>query len=312
MDRLGNLEAFVAAADAGSFTQAAERLRISPSALGRRIAQLEEELGVRLFHRTTRVVRLTAEGRLYYERTRGALLDLEQAHAALSSLRARPAGLLRVEAPTVLGRQVIVPALPAFAARHPKLEIELHLRDRPSDQVAEGIDVALRMGPLEDSGLIARRLGGTRMLICAAPSYLARRGIPRTVADLSRHERLSFALHGGRPPPWRLRDGSRIREIAPSSRIVVDDGQALVELAIAGAGLARVCDFMMARARATGQLVEVLEESACEEYPVYAVSQPTRHVLPKVRAFSAFAAKELEKSGSLGAAHRRGSRDADA
>lgn len=296
MDRLGNLEALVAAADASSFAQAAERLRISPSALGRRIAQLEEELGVRLFHRTTRVVRLTDEGRLYYERSRGALLELEQAHAAISSLRARPAGRLRVEAPTVLGRHVLVPALPSFASRHPHLEIELSLRDRPSDQVAEGIDLAIRMSALEDSGLIARMLGRTRMRLCAAPSYLARKGTPRTVAALPRHERLAFAPHGGKPVAWRVRDGARVREIEPGSRIVLDDGQALVDLAIGGAGIAWVCDFMISRARAAGQLVEVLSESACEEHPIYAVSQPTRHVLPKVRAFSSFAAKELEKS----------------
>lgn len=310
MDRLGNLEAFVAAADSSSFTQAAERLRISPSALGRRIAQLEEELGVQLFHRTTRVVRLTDEGRLYYERSRGALLELEQAHAAISSLRARPAGRLRVEAPTILGRHVLVPGLPSFASRYPHLEIELSLRDRPSDQVAEGIDVTIRMSELEDSSLIARKLGLTRMLLCAAPSYLARNGTPRTVAALARHERLSYAPRGGRPPPWRLRDGARVREIEPGSRIVLDDGQALVELAIGGAGIAWVCDFMMARGRAAGQLVEVLAESACEEHPIYAVSQPTRHVLPKVRAFSGFAAKELEKSRADAEkpARRRGAR----
>ncbi len=295
MDRLGNLEAFVAAADLHSFTQAAKRLRLSPSALGRRIAALEADVGVTLFHRNTRTVRLTDEGHLFYRRSRGALVELQEAHAELGSLRARPSGRLRVEAPTILGRYLVVPALPRFVARHPGVHVELSLRDTASDQVAEGIDVALRIGPLRDSGLVAKRLGRTRMCICAAPSYLARKGTPRTVEELGRHERLAFAPHG-RALPWRLRDGTSVRDVEPGARITVDDAQALIDLAVGGAGLAWVCDFMLAQGRAAGRLVEVLDQTACLEQPVHALSLPTRNVAPKVRAFAAFAAKELDRS----------------
>lgn len=296
MDRLGNIEAFVEAAELGSFTGAARRLRLSPSALSRRVAQLEEEIGVRLFHRTTRAVRLSEDGRAFFERSRGALRELKEAQEATSRLRDRPAGLLRVEAPSILGRNVIVPALSRFVSRYPEVQVELALRDHPADLVAEGIDVALRLGPLEDSGLIARRLGRTRMRVCGAPGYLRRRGTPRTVDSLSRHERLALSLHG-RLISWRLHDGTKVREVSPSRRIVVNSSEALIDLAVGGAGLAWLCDFMVARARRSGQLVEVLGDAACEESPIHVLSLQSRHVLPKVRVFVDFVAAELARNG---------------
>lgn len=296
MDRLGSIEAFVRVAELGGFTLAAERLGLSPSALSRRIARLEEEVGVRLFHRTTRAVRLSEEGRAFFERCRDSLRELEQAREDLSRLRERPAGLLRVEAPTLLGRHVLVPAITRFVSRHSEVRVELTLRDHPSDLASEGVDVALRLGALEDSGLIGRRLGRTRMRVCGAPDYLRRRGTPHTVEALDRHERLALSLHG-RALPWRLRDGAQVRELPPGRRVAVNSGEALVDLAVAGAGLVWACDFMVARAREAGQLVEVLEEAACEESPVHVLSLPSRHVLPKVRAFVDFVAAELTHSG---------------
>ncbi len=297
MNRLENLEAFVEAAELGSFTLAAERLRLSPSALSRRVAHLEEEIGVRLFHRTTRRVRLSEEGRPLFERSRGALRELREAQEATARLQERPAGLLRVEAPSILGRHVIVPGLARFASRYPEVQVELALRDHPGDLVAQGIDVALRLGALEDSTLVVRRLGRTRMRVCAAPEYLRRKGTPRTVDDLSRHECLGLSLHG-RLIAWRLRDRTKVRELSPSRRIVVNSGEALVDLAASGAGLAWVCDFMVAHARRSEDLVEVLEGAACEESPIHVLSLPARRVLPKVRAFVDFAAAELAAAGS--------------
>jgi DNA-binding transcriptional LysR family regulator len=296
MDRLGNIEAFVEAAELGSFTLAARRLRLSPSALSRRVTQLEEEIGVRLFHRTTRAVRLSDDGRAFFERARGALHELREAKAATSRLRARPAGLLRVEAPTILGRHVLVPALTRFVSRHAEVQVELTLRDHASDLVSDGIDVALRLGDLEDSALVARRLGRTRMRMCGAPSYLRRKGTPRSVSALARHERLGFSVHG-RVIPWRLRDGDVEREVMPGGRIVVNNSEALIDLATAGAGLAWMCDFMMARANRSGQLVEVLGDAACVEGPIHVLSLPSRQVLPKVRVFVDFVIAELAASG---------------
>jgi DNA-binding transcriptional LysR family regulator len=295
MDRLGNIEAFVHAVELGSFTRAAKRLGLSPSALSRRIAQLESETGVRLIDRTTRALRLSDEGRLFFERARGALESLDAAHAAVASARDRPAGLLRVEAPTILGHHVIVPALARFLARYPELRVDLSLRDHGSDLVSEGIDIALRMGALEDSSLIARSLGRTKMRVCGAPSYLKRRGTPKSVADLEKHDRLGLAVNGT-ALRWRLRDGSGIRELAPTSRVSVNNSEALIELACAGAGLVWFCDFMVARAQKSGALHEVLEHAACETAPIHALSLPGRRALPKVRAFTELVGRELEKN----------------
>ena len=296
MTRFSNIEAFVEAAELGSFTLAARRLRLSPSALSRRVAQLEAELGLRLLHRTTRTVRLSEDGRALFERARAALRELKDAQDATVQLRGRPLGVLRIEAPTILGRHVLAPALSRFIARFPELQLELTLRDQAGDLVSDGIDVALRLGPLEDSALIARRVGRTRMCLCGAPSYLRRKGKPRSVAALAAHDRLGYAVHG-RLVPWRLRDGAEVREIAPSRQIAVNSGDALIELAIGGAGLAWMCDIMMIGPGRSGQLVEVLAGSACEEIPIHLVTLPARQALPKVRVFAEFVAEELAKHG---------------
>jgi DNA-binding transcriptional LysR family regulator len=295
VDRLGNIEAFVAAAELGSFTLAARRIGVSPSALSRRIAQLEDEIGVRLLHRTTRAVRLSDEGRAYFERTRGALRELSEAHEVAARSRERPAGLLRVEAPTILGRHVVVPAIARLLRRHREVEVELALRDHASDLVGDGIDVAVRMGPQPDSGLIARRIGTTALHVCGAPAYLKRKGTPRSLEALLRHERIGFAVHG-RALPWRLRDGETVREVAPSRRLVVNTGDAVIDLAAAGVGLAWMCEFMMWPSG--GGLVEVLGDTACETSPLYALSLPTRHMLPKVRVFVDLVVAELARRGA--------------
>jgi DNA-binding transcriptional LysR family regulator len=305
MDRLGNIEAFVRAVELGSFTLAARRLRLSPSALSRRVAQLEEALGVRLLHRTTRSVRLSEDGRAFFEQCREALRALHEAQEGVTGLRRRPAGLLRVEAPTMLGRDLVVPALARFVSRYAEVRVELRLQDPPVGNVSEASDVVLRHGPLEDSGLVARKVGTTRMRVCGAPDYLRRKGTPRTLEALARHERLAFSVQG-RIVPWRLSDGGQVRELPPSERIVVDSGEALIDLACGGAGLVWGCDFMLARACAAGQLVEVLAESACVEQPVHVLSLPSRQALPKVRAFVDFLAEELARAGGYPGLERAG------
>ncbi len=294
MDRLGNIEAFVAAAEPGSSTLAARRPGLSPSALSRRITQLESEVGVRLLHRTTRAVRLSDEGRAYFERSRGALRELEEARLVAATTRDRPAGLLRIEAPTILGRFIVVPAVAQLVRRYPDLEVELALRDTTSDLFTNNIDVALRMGPLPSSGLVARRLGTTVVRVCGSAAYLKRHGTPRTLDALARHERLGYAEHG-RVTPWRLRDGDRVCSVVPNSRIVVNTADALIDLAVAGVGLAWMCEFMMKPGH--GKLVEVLASTAFVSAPIQAVTLPTRQKLPKVRAFVELVAAELVAHG---------------
>jgi len=294
MDRLGNIEAFVTAAELGSLTAAARRLAISPSALSRRLSQLEDQIGVRLLHRTTRKLRLSEEGVAYLERSRGALRELAEAHAIAASARDRPVGALRIEAPTILGRFVVIPAIAKFTRRFPEVEIELGLRDTSSDLFADGIDVAFRMGPQPDSGLIARKLGTTALGICAAPAYLRRKGTPRSIAALDRHDRIGYASQG-RVVPWRLREDGVVREVAPSRKLIVNTADALIDLAVAGAGIAGMCEFMM-RPRG-GELVEVLAGAVCDRSPLYALSLPTRQMLPKVRRFVDLVAGELARLG---------------
>jgi DNA-binding transcriptional LysR family regulator len=298
MDRLGNLEAFVKAVEFGSFTLAARHLQVSPSALSRRVAQLEEGLGVRLLHRTTRTVRLSEHGRAFYEQCRESLRSLQEAHEAVSHYRKHPAGLLRVQAQPMLGRHLLVPAIARFISRYPQVQVDLRLSDHPAGVSSEGSDVVLCHGALEeDSRLTARKVGTSRLRICGAPDYLRRRGTPRTFAALSQHERLGLSPDG-RVIPWHLRDGTRVRDLPPGGRVVVNSSEALVDLAISGAGLVWACDFMVSKACASGQLVEVLEETACLELPVYVLSLPSRHALPKVRAFVDFLITELGKEGS--------------
>lgn len=201
---------------------------------------------------------------------------------------------MRVEAPSILGRSVVVPALQRLVALHPGVQVDLKLRNYPSDLVSESIDVAIRLGALADSALIARRLGSTRMRVCGSPSYLRRQGRPRTVRELLNHERLGFAVQE-RVVPWRLLEGGAIREVPPSSRIVVDDSDALVDLAVGGAGLAWLCDFMIRRPGRPTELVEVLSESACEETAIHALSLPSHQPLPGVRAFVDLVSAELTR-----------------
>jgi DNA-binding transcriptional LysR family regulator len=284
MSRLANIEAFVKCAELGTFTRAARRLGLSPSALSRRVSRLEQEIGVRLFHRTTRAVRLSDEGRAFFERARAALREIDDAEQVAIGRRARPSGSLRVEAPSILGRSVVLPAVAKIAARHSELNVELTLRDFPGDLVADGIDVAVRLGPLTDSALVVRPLGHTRMRVCGAPAYLRKRGAPHDVAGLARHECLGFALQG-RVLTWRLREGGVVHEVLPGRRIVVNSADALIDLAVAGVGLAWVCDFMMVQAGRQGELVEVLAHTACDESAISVLSPPGRTTLPKVDVF---------------------------
>ncbi|OJH35275.1 LysR family transcriptional regulator [Cystobacter ferrugineus] len=290
MSSLENIEAFVGAVEHGGFTRAARSLGLTPSAVSRRIARLEEELGVALFQRTTRALRLTDDGRAFHGRCRRILGELEEARRSMSRARTRPMGLLRVDAPQVLGQQLLVPALPTFFKRYPDIQLELTLRDYLVDPVVEGLDVMLRIGTPRDSALLSRRLGTTRMVACAAPGYLRRRGTPRDPEELARHDCLGF-LRESRPVSWRLRTGT----YEVKGPLSVNQGAALRDAAVAGLGICWVFDFMVSAELASGALVEVLEAYACDERPIHALYLENRHLLPKVRVFLDFAAALLRK-----------------
>lgn len=283
-DRLSGITAFVHTAEAGSFAQAAERLHLTRSAVGKTIARLEERLGVRLFHRTTRHQRLTDEGQAFYERCVRALAELDAAEAALDNGRREPVGRLRVSVPVLFGRHCVAPILLDLAARYPQLELDVSFTDRRVDLIDEGIDLAVRSGALDDSAtLTARRLGTQHMVVCAAPSYLAAHGTPRTLDELGRHAGVVYSRTGA-VPPWRFLDADgREREIKMASRVRFDDLDAIAAAAMAGAGLARLPGWLIADALRTGALVRVLGDERGVGFELYAVWPPSRHLPSKVR-----------------------------
>ncbi|WP_146652547.1 LysR family transcriptional regulator [Labilithrix luteola] len=299
MDRLGNIEAFVQTAETGSFNASAKRLGLTPSAVSRRVAQLERELGVALFHRTTRALSLSEDGRLFFGRCRSVLRELEDAAEAVQRSRARPAGRLRVDAPVVVGQLVLAPALPKLLARYPELDVELVLSNELTNLAAEGIDVVIRLGDLDDSSLLKRRLGIARMVCCAAPSYLERHGTPRTLKELERHDGVVF-VRNGRPLPWRLRDEDGVRDVEVRARVRTDQGVLLRDLLVAGAGVGWLFDFIVDADLRAGRLVEVLADHAVAGRPIHALYLAHRNIPPKTRAFLDFAASLFERRDGSG------------
>ncbi|HVU02953.1 MAG TPA: LysR family transcriptional regulator [Polyangiaceae bacterium] len=293
MDTLGALQIFVRAAETRSFSETARQLRITPSAVSRSIARLERELDARLMHRSTRVVSLTEDGELFLERASRIVRDFDEAKeaAALHGKRG-PRGTLRIDAPLGLGRLVLGPKLPRFLARYPELRVTLSLRDSMVDPVADRIDVALRIGEPKDSVLTVRRLAVGEMVICAAPAYLKRRGVPRTRADLDRHECLPF-LRGESPRAWAfVRDGAE-HPFVPRGRFATDNAELLRDAAVAGLGLVCLMDFMVAPDLATGALRRVLADDPLGGRALYALQPPHRQASPKARAFVDFLVEEL-------------------
>ncbi len=279
-DRLLGITAFVQSAEAGSFAIAAERLGVTRSAIGKRIARLEQQLGARLFHRSTRRQSLTDDGQAYYERCVKALAELDAAQAALDSGRREPSGRLRVSAPVLFGRHCVAPVMLELARRHPKLDIDLSFSDRVVDLVEEGYDLAIRIGRLPDSAtLAARRLTDERLGICASPAYLAQRGLPREVDDFAGHDAVLYGRNG-QSVPWRLRDANgQVREPAVRARLRFDDLQAIADAAIADAGLALLPCWLLSQYVRTGELQMVMHADRVVGGRINAV-WPHTHYLP--------------------------------
>lgn len=305
-DRLKGISAFVEAVEAGSFALAAERMRLTRSAVGKSIARLEQRLGVRLFQRTTRSQSLTEDGHAYYERCVRALAELDAGALALDSGKSEPVGRLRVSVPVLFGRHCVAPVLLALGRQYPRLTIEISFNDHVVDLVEEGYDLAVRIGKLPDSStLVARRLGTQRMVICAAPSYLSQHGIPTTVEDLPTHVGIAYG-RSGRITPWVITDNAG-HELNPQVdiRMVFDDLQAITDAAVAGLGLAWLPCWLMAKHAGAGELEMVLNCDNVLPAEIYAV-WPQSHYLPtKTRAaIDALAAEIPGKVGQLEQANR--------
>jgi len=291
MDRLSSIEAFVTVADLASFSRAAERLNIAKSVVSRQISALEAELGARLFHRTTRSLTLTEVGRSYLERTRQILADLEEANQAVSQLQSSPRGKLRINAPMSFGFLHLAQALPDFMKAYPEVSVDLAMNDRFVDLVDEGYDLAVRIGALDDSSLIARKLAPVRRVICASPDYIARKGMPHTIADLKKHDCLVYMSDH---PEWRfMNPNGKPFVVAITGRLSINNGDALRVAAIEGLGLANLPTFLVGDDLRAGRLVSVLQEMKPSELTLSAVYPPTKHITPKVRAFVDFLAERF-------------------
>jgi DNA-binding transcriptional LysR family regulator len=289
------MNAFVRVVERGSFAAAATDLGLTPSALSKLITRMEDRLGVRLLTRTTRKLALTVEGELFVARSRDILASIEAAEAEVMAASERPRGHLRISVGTAVAKQILRPALPLFFERYPDITVELHVSDRQIDLVAEQVDVALRSGALGDSTLVARKVAEATRVICASPDYLRKHGAPRVPADLLRHNCLT--LPGPAWAQWPFHTHEGINRLAVAGSFTSDNADLLLDMAIAGLGIARLADFMVARAVQQDALVPLLEDSHVpESFPIHALTVPGRHRAPRIRAFIDFFAEQFDRA----------------
>lgn len=293
---LGSIELFCQAAELGSFTLAANAASVTPAAVSRSVARLEERLGVRLFVRTTRQIRLTDAGRRYFEQCRQALSQLVDAEREVTGEQTTPAGVLRISMPTPYGHYRVLPLLPAFRERYPEVQVDTHLSNRNIDFADEGFDLAIRGRAPADSNLVARKLEDAEMVVVATPAYLKRAGTPKTVADLQKHECIQFELpSSGRHLFWTF-DGNANEDgdvVTSGSYGTSGDALAGVTLARAGAGLFQTYRFVVADDLREGRLVEVLREEGGRTRPFILLYPHARYLTSRVRAFVDFLVEQL-------------------
>ncbi|AOA72575.1 LysR substrate-binding domain-containing protein [Stenotrophomonas rhizophila] len=285
MDRLDHLRSFLRVAELGSFTAAAEQLGLPKASVSLAVQRLEAEVGVQLLHRTTRRVRLTADGAQFQQRARDLLDDMEDLQGMFRR-DTQLKGRLRVDMSSGLARQLVIPHLPDFLARHPGLEIELSGTDRRVDLVREGFDCVVRVGPLDDNTLVARPLGVMHIVNCASPAYLAARGMPYALEDLSHHALVHYVgTLGQRSPGFEYHDGQAYRSVPMRGAITVNSGEAYSAAALAGLGIIQVPRLGARVALAAGTLVEVLPACVAEPMPVTLLYAQRRHLPRRVAAF---------------------------
>lgn len=294
MKSLSNVATFIQVAESQSFVQAANSLGLSPPAVSKAIAKLEEELGVKLLHRTTRSVSLTPEGERFYEGVKPLMEEMTALTTELTESLSEPQGRLKVSMGSAYGRIWGTRLMPAFLKKYPRISVELSLDDRDVDLAAEGVDVALRIGPLSDSAnLIARRLFTDPLITCATSDYLKQAGYPNHPDDLEHHNCLNFRNRKtGRPMPWFFTIDGRVERRLVSGNLTIDDGEAVGRSAIAGLGISQMPGYMAADALEQGLLEEVLHEYRPPEVPITALYLERRLVSPRIQAFIDFMVKQ--------------------
>lgn len=285
--QLGSIELFCLAAETGSFTRAASLAGVTPAAVSRSVARLEERLGVRLFVRTTRQMRMTEGGQSYYEQCRQALTQLLDAEREVTGGQSVPSGLLRISVPTPYAHYKLLPLLPAFRQHYPEVHLDIHVSNRNIDFVEEGYDLAIRGREPADSRLIARRLEAAELVVVATPAYLACAGTPLTLEALAGHECIQFEMPStGRTAPWSFNvDGKRLELETTGTYTCLDDYLATVTLVKNGAGLMQAYRFTVQKELDNGELVEVLATFGETSRPFMLIYPHARHVPLRVRVF---------------------------
>lgn len=285
-DHLGDVEAFVAAVERGSLTAAAKALGTTPSVISRAIARLETRLGVQLLRRTTRRLGLTDAGQVYLDQSRAAFALIDDAERTVQDQHGALSGTVRLSVPTTYGHYRVPYLLSRFTQQHPQVRVELNISNRNVDLVAEGFDLAIRLGALPDSGLVARKLEDATLCLVASPDYLQRAGTPRQVDDLRQHVCVPFVMpSSGRIAPWLFRDESQDIDWLPDSRIEVsDDVLGVVSLAMQGIGICQTYDFIVQDRLQSGQLVEVLPQLRGRSRPFSVLYAPHRRMSAASRA----------------------------
>lgn len=288
MDRFDAMQAFVRVVETGSFTKAAATLGMSKTTATQLIQQLEARLRVRLLHRTTRKVNPTADGAAYYERAIRLLADLDDAESSLAEASASPRGKLRVDVPSPLARMILIPALPAFHARYPDIQLDMGVSDRMVDVIGDNVDCIVRGGELTTLSLKARHVGDLQLGVYAAPSYLARSGTPLHPRELEdAHHRIVgyVSSRTGKPIPYAMRNGTESMRVQGRFVLTVDDGNAYLEAGLAGLGVLWLPHYMANVHVARGDLVPLLEAWRMDPMPLYLAFPPHRHVSAKLRVF---------------------------
>ncbi len=285
MNQESELAFFVQLVKFGSLAATARELNLTPPAISKRLARLEQRLGVRLLNRTTRSISLTAEGELYLGNAQRILSEIEELERQVSSSRAEPRGLLRVNAPLGFGRTHISEAISSFIRRYPEVEVQLHLTDRPMNLPDDSIDVAIRFGELPDSRLIARKIAVNRRRLCAAPAYLKAFGQPQTPEELARHNCIVLRQNDSASGIWRLSQGKKTESIKVSGTLSSNDGEVALNWALDGHGILLRAEWNLARYLRSGQLVEILTNYQTPPADVYAVYLERLNLSAKVSCF---------------------------
>ena len=299
MDRFDAMNVFVRVVEAGSLSAAARAIPMSLTSVSRHLSALETQFGMQLLRRTTRHIALTNEGRLFFERAKSILAELDEVGTLLSVGRNEPAGRLRIAAPTLLGRTVIAPLLPCFLARHAAVAVELLLIDRAVNLVEEDIHLAIRVGRLPDSALVARKLGDVRMIVCAAPSDNERRGTPCSPDELRQHDCLVFSDQPG-PVDWRFKSAGTRHSARITGRLWANALDVLTAAAIDGAGIVRTPSWQVAEDIQSGRLRRILQDYETTPAPVNVLFERARRTSPSVRAFLDYLVEATETSSLVG------------